>query len=178
MPLVFYGFRSDKCSLENSVRRAQRFILALEHARFKIGICRDPVERWFGEDHYGLSYKNRYTRMLIFYCAEYASGPDGSGEWEKRLIGMCRHLPACQNARPGGEGAGPHSPHFGYVVIRTHPPDCVGFDPRVLGLWICSLRTSQSHAPIYMLHPSLSHPASPTHPTLVPPSQSLRRPGP
>lgn len=90
-------------------------------AVFKIGICRNPVERW-SHPLYGYALDTRECWLGMKVIAVFKTSCSAA-LLETALIHEFQKTPGCRNDKPGGETPSPvDGPHFTYVVYRILVP--------------------------------------------------------
>ena len=96
-------------------------ITAKHPAVYKIGITRNPVQRWL--QGYAKDHQMHWTEMKVLALLP---DPLSAGLVETALVHTFQQRPGNQNIRRGGEGVDPsgQGPYFVYVVFRCLvPPD-------------------------------------------------------
>ncbi len=111
-------------SLDACCNYINKFICGV-YRQWKVGICRNPHERWTNDDHgYKLDVEEPWLVMVMLYAAP-SSKPwhvESTGNHEKELIKrLARHDQSngCINRVGGGADCPSFGcPHFTYVVAR------------------------------------------------------------
>ena len=98
-----------------------RKLFSKHPAVFKVGICRNPVERWSHPVYgYALDCRENWLGMKIIAVFKTSCS---AAMLETALIHEFHNTPGCRNQRAGGETPSPvDGPHFTYVVYRILMP--------------------------------------------------------